>query len=132
MSRAEKISSIILKRKPLAEEITRKQSSIRKITSSFERLMPVCRTVLNDKSTVSDFAGMSEILDASVKPINELLHISNDLSRLHNRFSRDTLNIAVIGRARQGKVGFSKRLQASARKKFRTEIYHTAQEFGAT
>ena len=46
---------------------------------------------------------MSVMLDAFTKPVSELRKIDENLALLQNRFSRDTLNIVVIGRARQGK-----------------------------
>lgn len=101
--RTDKINSIIRRRKPLAENIKNIRASISKVTAGFERMLPVCQAVLNDEAIANDFAGMSGILDSCSRPISELRRLSDDLSRLQARFSRDTLNIAVIGRARQGK-----------------------------
>ena len=103
MSRTERIESIIARRKPLAENINSIRSSIAKISSAYERMTPLCSAILNDESIVSEFPGMSEILASCEKPLNELQRLRGDLSLIQNRFSRDTLNIAVIGRARQGK-----------------------------
>ena len=103
MSRTERIESIIARRKPLAENISNIRSSIAKISSAYERMTPLCSAILNDESIVSEFPGLSKILASCEKPLNELQRLSGDLSLIQNRFLRDTLNIAVIGRARQGK-----------------------------
>ena len=101
--RTERISSIISKRKPLSENIKTIRASIAQTAAAFERMTPVCSVVLSDDSIAQDFAGMREVLDSCARNIAELLRLREDLTHLQNRFSRDTLNIAVIGRARQGK-----------------------------
>ena len=101
--RTEKISSIIARRKPLSEHIQNIRNNIAKVTSGFDRMLPVCQAVLNDESLASEFVGMSDVLDSCSRPVGELRKLDDELSLLQNRFSRDTLNIAVIGRARQGK-----------------------------
>ncbi|MBR1438926.1 MAG: hypothetical protein IJ587_10365 [Synergistaceae bacterium] len=103
MNRTDRINAIIKQRKPLAENIQNIRSNISKITASFEKMLPVCGAALNDESLAPEFNGLSEILEACSKSINELHSLRGDLSLLQNRFSRDTLDIAVIGRARQGK-----------------------------
>ena len=102
-SMTERIESIIARRKPLAENIQSIRDSIAKISSAYERMTPVCNAVINDESIAREFPGLSEILTACEKPVNELQRLRADLALIQNRFSRDTLNIAVIGRARQGK-----------------------------
>ena len=101
--RSEKISSIISKRKPLSENIKTIRASIAQTAASFERMTPVCSAALSDDSIAQDFAGMQEVLDSCARNISELQGLRDSLAHLQNRFSRDTLNIAVIGRARQGK-----------------------------
>ena len=101
--RAAKINAIIARRKPLAENIQNIRSSIAKISSAYERMTPVCTAVLNDESIAHEFPGLSETLAACSKSVNELQSLQGDLTHIQNRLSRDTLNIAVIGRARQGK-----------------------------
>ena len=102
-SMTERIESIIARRKPLAENIQSIRDSIAKISSAYERMTPVCNAVINDESIAREFPGLSELLTACEKPMNELQRLRADLALIQNRFSRDTLNIAVIGRARQGK-----------------------------
>ena len=101
--RTEKINSIITRRKPLSENIQNIRNNIAKVTSGFDRMLPVCQAVLNDESLASEFVGMSDVLDSCSRPVSELRKLGGELALLQNRFSRDTLNIAVIGRARQGK-----------------------------
>lgn len=101
--RTDRINSIINRRKPLISDIQNIRSGIGKISSAFERMLPVCRAVLSDESISSEFPGMSVILDTFARPVSDLRKTDESLALLQNRFSRDTLNIAVIGRARQGK-----------------------------
>lgn len=101
--RTERISSIFSRRKPLVSDIRNIRASISKVTAGFDKMLPVCQAVLDDESLASEFAGMSGVLDTCARPLSELRRLNGELSLLQNRFSRDTLNIAVIGRARQGK-----------------------------
>ena len=101
--RTERINSIISRRKPLVEDIQNIRNNIGKVTASFDRMLSVCQAVLNDESLSPEFQGMSGVLDTCSRPLGELRRLNDELALLQNRFSRDTLNIAVIGRARQGK-----------------------------
>ena len=101
--RTERINSIISRRKPLVEDIQNIRSNISKVTSSFDKMFPVCQAILNDESLAPEFQGMSGVIDACSRPLGEIRKLNDELALLQNRFSRDTLNIAVIGRARQGK-----------------------------
>ena len=102
-SRTDRIEAIIRRRKPLAENIQSARTQIAKITASYEKMTPVCDAVLNDESLAREFPGMAEILSACEKSVNDLQRLRGDLALIQNRFTRSTLNIAVIGRARQGK-----------------------------
>ena len=101
--RTEKINAIIQRRKPLADKIQKTRGTIEKIFANFDRLMPTCQATLNNEAIASSFAGLAEIVDSCSRPLSTLRRLSDDLALMQNRFSRNTLNIAVIGRARQGK-----------------------------
>ena len=100
MSR-EKIQRIIDKRKPLAQTITEAQSGLAKIVKSFRELRGLCRNTLTDESLSDERKVLEEIFASfDMARADELSH---HLENIRKRLSRDTLNIAVIGRARQGK-----------------------------
>ena len=100
MSR-EKIQRIIDKRKPFARSITEAQSSLARIIRQYKELRGLCRNVLADEALAEESRAADSILSSfSLERAEELAH---DLDNIQRRLSRDTLNIAVIGKARQGK-----------------------------
>ncbi|MBQ3403720.1 MAG: GTPase domain-containing protein [Synergistaceae bacterium] len=100
MSR-EKISSIIQRRKPFAKNIIDAKNSLDKILEQFIRLKGICSSALSDDSLTSERETVSEIFRRfNARKADEL---QAGMTNIHRRLSRDTLNIAVIGLARQGK-----------------------------
>lgn len=104
------IESIIKQRAPLAEKITQSREKLSRVLSKFEEFSNLCRKYNRDLDSESDSVSGSEKLAELFKTVNSSEHIINEGSwltaDLHNiaaRLSRRTLNIAVIGRARQGK-----------------------------
>ena len=95
------IADIIDKRKPLANRInsvSENLNSISKILGSVQLQRNTLLSKVQDKNTINklnqiDFNPLSRQIE------NELVA----LDKLKSRFSRQTLNIGVIGRARQGK-----------------------------
>ena len=101
--RQERIDSIIQRRKPLAERVHVVLGRLNQVIDNFEKFRFLCRNTLQDKYLASEFGELSRICDDSNRFMTEAAAIREDLARIRNRLSRDTLNIAVIGRARQGK-----------------------------
>ena len=102
------IESIINQRAPLAEKITQSREKLSRVLSRFEEFSRLCQKYNKElnSGTDSDSENIAELF----KTVNSSEHIINEgswlMADLHNiaaRLSRRTLNIAVIGRARQGK-----------------------------
>lgn len=97
----EKIQSIIQSRKPFAHTISEAKSSLSKIIEQFIRVKSICSSALADDSLTTERERVREIFkDFDTTKAEDL---QAGLTNIHKRLSRDTLNIAVIGLARQGK-----------------------------
>lgn len=100
-SRAAQIAQIIQKRRPLAQKIETVESNLKTLSAALRKLEKQRDHLLgrvDDSGTVGrpreiDFSAVQRSID------NELTTLNN----LRARFSRNTLNIGVVGRARQGK-----------------------------
>ena len=97
----EKIQRIIDKRKPFARSITEAQTSLARIIRQYKDLRGLCRNVLADEALAEESRAADAIL--STFSLNKAEELAHDLENIQRRLSRDTLNIAVIGKARQGK-----------------------------
>ena len=95
------IQRIIDKRKPFANNILAAQSSLSKIIRHFKELRGLCNNALADESLANERTAVNKIL--SLFNLSQAEELAHDLDNIHKRLSRDTLNIAVIGKARQGK-----------------------------
>ena len=74
------------------------------VIEQFEKFRFLCRALLRERGLAEDFGGLLPLLkDASRLAEERLIPLREDLNRLYGRLQRDTLNVAVIGRARQGK-----------------------------
>jgi len=96
-----RIANIIEKRKPLAQKIEGVEENLKTLSAALERLEEH-RNYLSKQIGDANVIGKLKEVDFS----HIQLAIASELealTRLKNRFSRDTLNIGVIGRARQGK-----------------------------
>jgi len=101
MQRSYQIVSIIDKRRPLARKIENVEANLRSIATALHQLEKH-RDVLLAKVDDPGTKGRLREIDCSAIQQNidmELVTLSN----LRSRFSRDTLNVGVVGRARQGK-----------------------------
>ncbi len=99
--RTARIASIIEKRRPLAKKIEGVEANLRSLASALRHLEEH-RDRLMTKIDDPNVAGRLKELNFSTTQ----LAISSELdalAKLKARFSRDTLNIGVVGRARQGK-----------------------------
>jgi hypothetical protein len=99
ISRSAQIAQIIQKRRPLAQKIEAVESNLKTLSAALRKLEKQRDQILDDDSGAVgrprdiDFSAVQRSID------NELVTLSN----LRARFSRNTLNIGVVGRARQGK-----------------------------
>jgi len=98
-SRSAQIAQIIQKRRPLAQKIEAVESNLKTLSAALRKLEKQRDQILVDDSVA---VGRPSEIDFSAVQRN----IDNELTTLNNlraRFSRNTLNIGVVGRARQGK-----------------------------
>ena len=101
--RQEKIAGIIKSRQPLADKVESVQAHFRKVMDQFDGFRRLCSRKMQDSALADDMSRLGTILSGSDQLLEEGSELRDKLLRLTNRLSRDTLNIAVIGRARQGK-----------------------------
>ncbi|AFZ03420.1 hypothetical protein [Calothrix sp. PCC 6303] len=96
-----RIANIIEKRKPLVHKLEGVEGNLKTLSAALHQLEER-RNYLSTQLGNSDITG--KLRGINFDPIQ--LAIASELTaliKLKNRFSRDTLNIGVIGRARQGK-----------------------------
>lgn len=100
-NRSQKIISIIEKRRPLAHKIESVEANLRELTSVLRELELQRNQLVTrvDDPTISGKLTGIDFLTIQLSIATEL----EALAKLRVRFSRDTLNIGVVGRARQGK-----------------------------
>ena len=100
-SRALQITKIIEKRRPLAEKIETVENNLKNLSDALVALEKQ-RDQLIDK--VDDPAIADKLGKIDYSDLKRTIEIElNALASLKSRFSRNTLNIGVVGRARQGK-----------------------------
>ncbi len=99
--RTARITDIIAKRRPLADKIAGTQDNLKSLASALLNLEDNRNQLLTriDDSTIR---GQLQEIDFSTIQLSIASELEA-LSKLRVRFSRDTLNIGVVGRARQGK-----------------------------
>lgn len=101
-TRAVQIKHIIEQRQPLANQIEIVENNLKGVVNSFQELKATHDRL---SSSVSDPTLVNRLnetgyVSSAIERINMEL---NALEKLQARFSRSTLNIGVVGRARQGK-----------------------------
>ncbi|MBN3878086.1 hypothetical protein [Nostoc sp. JL23] len=101
MNRTAQIANIIEKRQPLANKIEEVKVNLNSLYSELSYLEDYCQQLLDRVDEPSITGRLKEIDFPKIQQniVSEL----QALGKLKTRFSRDTLNIGVIGRARQGK-----------------------------
>jgi hypothetical protein len=97
--RSERIAGIIERRRPLADSVDKVHGNLNQTLEPLKQFCSQCRTILQNE----EIPEVAQIYEDSARLAGDSESLRGDLERLHNRFSRNTLNIAVIGRARQGK-----------------------------
>ena len=101
--RAEIINNIIQQRRPIVDKVSATQAKLSHVVEEFEAFNRLCSSLMQDTEISSEFLPLTGILNEAEKSLDKARTLRDDLARLQKRFSRNTLNIAVIGRARQGK-----------------------------
>mgnify|MGYP002623698919 CR=1 FL=1 len=99
----ENIQSIIRQRQPLALRVMKARESLSAALEGFERFNFLCRETFQDKDLAKEFNGVVSILEEADKIAGDATKRLEELKHIQKRLTRNTLNIAVIGRARQGK-----------------------------
>lgn len=100
-SRDDRITEIINKRIPLAKNIDRVKSNLHLLSNAIEKI-ETKRIYLLDAIEDSNInAKLKEINFSTI--LDTIATELNSLDKLKSRFARKTLNIGVVGRARQGK-----------------------------
>ncbi|WP_066375713.1 hypothetical protein [Anabaena sp. CA = ATCC 33047] len=100
-NRTEKIASILQKRRPLAEKIQNVETNLRSLSSTLRHLEDSRNHLLAKLEDQNACQRLQEIDCTAIQ--KSIRHELTALSQLKMRFCRDTLNIGVVGRARQGK-----------------------------
>ncbi len=101
-NRAEWIAEIIEKRRPLASRIEHTQHNLQTLSSALNTLDRHREQLI--KIAEPEVIGRLKDVGLSLSTVQgEIAHELRELDKLKRRFSRETLNIGVIGRARQGK-----------------------------
>lgn len=86
-------------------------NKINQVKKELEKCSSVLQKILGTKIPQGKREKASEFKEKLTKFINEDISDSiKRLSQLHNRFSRSTLNIGIVGNARQGKSTFIQQL----------------------
>ncbi|MGM3304889.1 hypothetical protein ACSQ6I_02715 [Anabaena sp. WFMT] len=100
-NRIGKITSIIEKRRPLIDKIQVVEANLHSLYSKLDDLESYRHYLLTAVDDKNVYRRLQEIDVISIQ--NTLTDELNKLRKLKMRFCRDTLNIGVVGRARQGK-----------------------------
>lgn len=100
-NRTARIASIIEKRRPLAQKIEGVEANLKSLASALRNLEDN-RNQLLARVDDANVKGQLKEIDFSTIQLSIATELEA-LGKLRVRFSRDTLNIGVVGRARQGK-----------------------------
>ena len=102
--RQDDIENIIQRRRRGAGNILGVTDRLTQAIEQFEKFRSACRAALQDRGLAAEFEGLTPLFKEASRLVGDrLVPLREDLNRLCGRLQRDTLNIAVIGRARQGK-----------------------------
>lgn len=100
ITRTARIASIIEKRRPLADKIAGTQDNLKSLASALDKLEAHRKRLLTEVEP--DIKERLKTIDFSTLQFSITTELEV-LDKLRGRFSRDTLNIGVVGRMRQGK-----------------------------
>lgn len=99
----ERIRAIINQRQPLALRVMKARENLSSALDSFGKFRFLCREIFQNKELAGEFDGVLHILGEADKVTGDAEKCLAELRHIQHRLTRGTLNIAVIGRARQGK-----------------------------
>lgn len=101
MKRTEQISSILSQRRPLAQQIQTVEANLQNLAATLRHLDEHRHNLI---TKLEDSSARGSLREIDFTPIQEEIKQEiQALDKLKARFSRNTLNIGVVGRARQGK-----------------------------
>jgi len=96
-----KIANIIEQRKPLAQTIQKVEDNLHKLSFTLQNLEQYRKQLLNH---LEDPQIINQLEEINLSDVDANIGSSlQALGKLKKRFSRNTLNLGVVGRARQGK-----------------------------
>jgi len=101
VNRTKQIASIVEKRRPLAEKIAAAVANLDKLSQALRDLEAHRQQILTQVDDVNSWGRLQEIDISSIQ--SNIVAELQALAQLKQRFARNTLNIGVVGRARQGK-----------------------------
>jgi hypothetical protein len=101
MTRSDRIASIIKQRRPIAQKVADVEANLKYLSAALRNLEDHRNILLKQ---VDDFNVIGRLQEVDLTRIQlNIIAELEALSKLKARFCRDTLNIGVVGRARQGK-----------------------------
>ena len=99
--RANNINHIIAQRTPIAQKVQQVEENLRLLAEKIRNLKTYRDYLLNTTDDPETLGQLREINTQTL--LNQIESELVTLAKLNTRFSRDTLNIGVVGRAGQGK-----------------------------
>lgn len=108
-SRAAKIQNILDKRKPLADRTGKKIEhllALKHVLGEFQGFFRKIQGKINDDNGISVLHSLKNELNNFLSDHGTIGKCLNDLMQLKARFGRPTLNIGIVGNARNGKSTF--------------------------
>jgi ribosome biogenesis GTPase A len=110
-SRPAKIQGIIESRKPITEKTANTVKQLNAVKSSLESFDNFLSFVIKKDALDEDVAKVDKLRSVLKRIVDtDILNRYTELTNLERRFSRTTLNIGVVGNARQGKSTFLQKL----------------------
>ncbi|WP_414623783.1 hypothetical protein [Calothrix sp. CCY 0018] len=101
MQRATQIATIIEKRRPLAEKIATVEGSLKTLAATLREIDEYRTKLISTIEEERVIGYLKEIYLSNV--LSEIDIELQAIGKIKARFSRETLNVGVVGRARQGK-----------------------------
>ena len=87
----------------MALRVANSREALSSAMNNFEKFHLLCREIFSEKDMANEFGNIAKISEDFDKITSEITKRRDELKHLERRLNRNTLNIAVIGRARQGK-----------------------------
>ena len=87
----------------MALRVAKSREALSSAVNNFEKFHILCREIFSEKDMANEFGNITKISEDFDKITFETTKRRDELKHLERRLNRNTLNIAVIGRARQGK-----------------------------